>query len=141
MNPRSDKQARQQVIKMMWYEVSGLDRKEKKKLLNLYALIIEVIWRHWQAGIYNLRPKHIKWYFEAHIDHRKAGTKYRYWRRIRELLVRAGKYERLKDEIRGPWCTPDGRDYTAPLSKAGRKPNYLRKKLTSKCESCLNQKK
>ncbi len=124
--PSSWRQARKQVDVFMSYRLTKCNRKTKKHLLRQYAHIIESIWRRWQVGIFSLRLKHIKWFLEVATADLAPGTRYRHWRRCRELMVELGVYEDWRCHVTGPWCNPLGLEQRRLSIKAGRKPKYCK---------------
>lgn len=121
------KQAQREVFILMRYFVSGCDRENKAQLLKSYDRIIIAIWQQWNVGIYQLQAKHVQWYFDVVPEANKwsPATRYRYWRRFRELLTVVGKFNDWEPLLRGPWINPKGEPFSG--SNRGRKPKHIKK--------------
>jgi hypothetical protein len=124
--PSSWRQARSQVDVFMRYRLSHCSRKRKKQIIREYGNIFEAIWKRWQVGIYSAQSKHIRWYLEVATAGLAPGTRYRHWRRCRELMVAMGVYDDWSSHVRGSWCTPLGLAQQSLREHLGRKPKYCR---------------
>lgn len=122
MRPSSLKMAKDQLIILMQAKFSGRAAKDKKKLIKRHALIIEILYKRWQVGVFQLKAKHCQWFMQHYLREHTPGTQYQYWLRLRELLVVINKVNDWEPLLRGSWRNPNGEPYRT--NSRGRKPKF-----------------
>ncbi len=122
MKPSTLKMAKDQLIILMQAKFTGRATKDKRKLIERHALIIEILYKRWQIGIFQLKVKHCQWLMQHYLREHTPGTQYQYWLRVREILVVIDKIKDWEPLLRGPWRNPKGKPYRA--SSRGRKPKF-----------------
>lgn len=53
----------------------------------------------------NWKLKHIRWFLES-TKHKSPGTRYRYYRYLRSILIHYNHWVDWSPHLRGPWTTP-----------------------------------
>ena len=123
MRPSSVKMATDQVAILMQAKFSGRAAKDKRRIIQRHALIIEILYKRWQIGIFQLKAKHCQWFMQHYLREHTPGTQYQYWLRLREILVAIDKINDWEPLLRGPWRNPKGEPYR--VSSRGRKPKFV----------------
>jgi len=117
-------QAQREVKILMRHFATGCNHKRKLQLLRSYDQFIKEIWEHWHVGLYGLKVRHVKWYFEVSQAKKSPGTRYRHWCRVRDLISARGVFNDWEPHLRGPWRNPEGTPFS--YSNRGRKPKYMK---------------
>lgn len=66
----------------------------------------EAVRLRWNVNPNNWKVKHLRWFLEVRISDRAPGTKYRYFRYLREVLIFQNRWDDWSGYLRGPWCKP-----------------------------------
>ena len=123
MKPANQNQACQLMAIELRAKVMRVSPAKKGRIIRQGMLIAEILWRHWQVGIYGIRLKHCQWLLETYLQDKEPATRYKYWLWLRDILTATGKYEDWEPGLRGSWRHQSGRPY-APRSTRGRRSKY-----------------
>ncbi len=77
-------------------------KQKTKHIINMS----EAIRLRWDVHPYDWQVKHLRWFLEVWISDRAPGTKYRYFRYLREILIFQNHWDDWKGYLKGPWCEP-----------------------------------
>lgn len=66
----------------------------------------EAIRHRWNVAPRQWQAKHVRWFLEVHLSGRSAGTRYRYFRYLRSVLVCMNKWDGIEVFIQGGWTAP-----------------------------------
>lgn len=66
----------------------------------------EAIRHRWVVNPSNWKAKHLRWFLEAYLKDRSSGTRYRYYRYLREILIFMDKFDDVSKFLNGPWQFP-----------------------------------
>lgn len=124
MRPWNYQQARQQAQILMEQKISHRNPRTKKNLLHHYMNIAEQLWRRWRVGPFQMKVKHLRWYF-SHLKDRAPGTRYRHWLRAAEMLKALKKYADWEPHLRGRWRNPLGIPFVKNTQGRGRKSKFV----------------
>ncbi len=127
MRPKNHIQARRQIYDLMRCKIAGKSPKTRKQLLKNYQMIGEILWRHHQIGIYQIKMKHVLWFFNQFLSNHTPNTCYHYWLRTAEILAVANKYQTWEAHLRGPWRNAKGQPFKD--SNRGRKATLREKHI------------
>lgn len=67
----------------------------------------EAIRKRWDVGPKNWQAKHIRWFLQIYLKDRSVGTRYRYFRYLREILIAINKWDDFEPSLNGPWQFPN----------------------------------
>ncbi|MBK8187480.1 MAG: hypothetical protein IPK77_09725 [Cellvibrio sp.] len=66
----------------------------------------EAIRKRWGVNPSNWKAKHLRWFLEAHLKDRSSGTRYRYYRYLREILIFMDRFDDVGPFLNGSWQFP-----------------------------------
>jgi len=66
----------------------------------------EAIRRRWNVAPQQWQAKHVRWFLEVYLSDRSAGTRYRYFRYLRAVLIQMNRWDDMEGFISGDWTGP-----------------------------------
>lgn len=63
----------------------------------------ESIRKRWGVSPKGWQAKHLRWFLEVKLADRSSGTRYRYYRYIRCILIQTDRWDDVENFIKGPW--------------------------------------
>jgi hypothetical protein len=66
----------------------------------------ELIRQRWNVSPKKWQAKHVRWILEVGLADRSAGTRYRYYRFLRQILKRMDKWDGVEPFLNGSWQNP-----------------------------------
>ena len=124
MSLRSHVHARLQMQHLAEKKINNRSPKAKKAMIAAFMNMSEILWMRWRIGPYQLRTKHLRWYFVEYLKDHAPGTRYRHWLWVAELTTILGRYDDWEPYLRGPWRNPSGLPFQRRQSEKGRKPKF-----------------
>lgn len=67
----------------------------------------EIIRKRWDVQPKNWQAKHLRWFLEVALMTKSSGTRYRYYRYLREVLKAVNKWDGVDPFLTGPWQKPN----------------------------------
>jgi hypothetical protein len=66
----------------------------------------ELIRKRWDVAPKNWQAKHLRWFFEVALVDKSSGTRYRYYRYLRDALIEINKWDDVGKFLTGSWINP-----------------------------------
>jgi hypothetical protein len=82
------------------------DRKSVAGKASHVIAAAEQIYFRWQISPHKWQVKHVRWFLEIYLSDKSSGTRYRYFRYIRAVLVEINRWVDFKAFLTGPWMKP-----------------------------------
>lgn len=67
----------------------------------------EAIRSRFGVGLKQWQAKHLRWFLEIELSNRSSGTRYRYYRYLRSVLIFVNKFDSFSPFLKGPWQFPN----------------------------------
>lgn len=105
MRPANHRVAAAEAAALARNRLRGIAHETKVRRVRRAALMAAAIWGRWQVGIWQWQLKHVRWFFQHHLQDAKASVRYQYWLVVREL-ARETNREHWAQLLNGRWTRP-----------------------------------
>jgi hypothetical protein len=82
------------------------NRKVVHRKENHVVFCAEIIRKRWGILPKDWQAKHLRWFLEVALADKSSGTRYRYYRYLREILIVINRWDDIEPFIRGSWQKP-----------------------------------
>lgn len=76
------------------------------KKSNHIVNVAEAIRVRWSVAPRGWQVKHVRWFLERHTKNLATGTRYRYFRYIRDVLIYQNRWDDFGPRLNGSWAFP-----------------------------------